>query len=102
MFQKKLSVLLYWNIFLKSELGEIYKVIPWKELIKNLNIKEPRKGQAVNFSPKGKMALMFLKAYNGLPDQKLIEQQEKIEDQNRIWMKPLVSVSSFIILAGYR
>jgi len=48
------------------------------------------------------MALMFLKAYNGLSDQKLIEQQEKIEDQNRIWMKPLVSVSSFIILAGYR
>ncbi len=64
---------LYWNSFLKSELGKIYQVIPWNELIKTLKLKEPRKGRAANFSPQGKLSLMFLKAYNGLSDRKLIE-----------------------------
>jgi len=64
---------LYWNSFLKSELGKIYQAIPWKVLIKNLKIKELRKGRTANFSPQGKLALMFLKAYSGLSDRKLIE-----------------------------
>ncbi len=64
---------LYWNSFLESELGGIYQVIPWKELAKNLKLKEPRKGRAANFSPQGKLALMFLKAYTDLSDRKLIE-----------------------------
>ena len=64
---------LYWNSFLKSELGTIYQAIPWKELIKHLKLKEQRNGRAANFSPQGKLALMFLKAYSGLSDRKLIE-----------------------------
>ena len=64
---------LYWNSFLKSELGKIYQAIPWKELIKHLKLKEQRNGRAANFSPQGKLALMFLKAYSGLSDRKLIE-----------------------------
>jgi|TARA_B100000315_G_C14530907_1_gene566110 hypothetical protein len=64
---------LYWNSFLESELGKIYQVIPWKELAKQLKLKEPRRGRAANFSPQGKLALMFLKAYTGLSDRKLIE-----------------------------
>ena len=65
--------LLYWNKFLESELGKIHQVIPWQELAKNLKLKEPRKGRVANFSPQGKLALMFLKAYSGLSDRKLIE-----------------------------
>lgn len=64
---------LYWNSFLESELGEIYQVIPWNELVKGLKLKESRKGRAANFSPRGKLALMFLKAYTDLSDRKLFE-----------------------------
>jgi hypothetical protein len=69
--QKEFS--LYWNKFLESELGNIYQVIPWDGLIKVLKLKEPRKGRASYFSPQGKLALMFLKAYTSLSDRKLIE-----------------------------
>jgi Transposase domain (DUF772)/Transposase DDE domain len=64
---------LYWKSFLESELGKIYQAIPWKELVKSLKLKEPRQGRAANFSPQGKLALMFLKAYSGLSDRKLME-----------------------------
>jgi len=64
---------LYWHSFLKSELGKIYQAIPWEKLIKSLKIKENRKGRFANFSPQGKLALMFLKAYTGLSDRKLYE-----------------------------
>jgi hypothetical protein len=64
---------LYWSSFLKSELGRIYQAIPWKELIKQLKLKEQRNGRRANFSPQGRLALMFLKAYSGLSDRKLIE-----------------------------
>jgi len=64
---------LYWNKFLESELGKIYQVIPWNELVKALKLKEHRKGRVAYFSPQGMLALMFLKAYSGLSDRKLIE-----------------------------
>jgi hypothetical protein len=69
--QKEFSF--HWEKFLKSELGKIYQVIPWKALIKSLKIKEPRNGRQAYFSPQGKLSLMFLKAYTGLSDRKLIE-----------------------------
>jgi hypothetical protein len=69
--QKEFS--LYWNSFLESELGRIYQAIPWKALVKNFKLKEPRRGRSANFSPQGKLALMFLKAYSDLSDRKLIE-----------------------------
>lgn len=64
---------LYWNSFLGSELGGIYQAIPWQELIKSFKLKEKRKGRASQFSPQGKLALMFLKSYTGLSDRKLYE-----------------------------
>ena len=64
---------LYWNKFFESELGKIYQVIPWSDLITSLRLKEPRKGRGAYFSPQGKLALMFLKAYTGLSDRKLVE-----------------------------
>jgi hypothetical protein len=54
-------------------LGEIYQVVPWKELAKNFKLKEPRKGRGSMFSPQGKLALMFIKPYTGLSDRKLID-----------------------------
>ena len=39
-----------------------------------LNIKDEKLGRKSNFSPQGKLALMFLKSYTGLSDKKLIEQ----------------------------
>jgi hypothetical protein len=64
---------LYWNSFLESELGKIYQAIPWEKLIKSLNLKENRKGRSSQFSPQGKLALMFLKSYSGQSDRKLYE-----------------------------
>lgn len=69
--QKEFS--LYWNSFLGSELGKIYQAIPWREIVKSLKLKEQRKGRYALFSPQGKLALMFLKAYTGLSDRKLYE-----------------------------
>lgn len=69
--QKEFSY--FWKGFLESELGKIYQAIPWNKLTKSLKLKENRKGRQAYFSPQGKMALMFLKAYTGLSDRKLIE-----------------------------
>jgi hypothetical protein len=64
---------LYWKSFLESELGKIYQAIPWDQLVTSLNLREKRKGRSSQFSPQGKLALMFLKAYSGLSDRKLYE-----------------------------
>ena len=69
--QKEFS--LYWSSFLESELGKIYQTIPWQKLIRSLKLKENRKGRFSQFSPQGKLALMFLKSYSGLSDRKLYE-----------------------------
>ena len=69
--QKEFS--LYWNSFLESELGKTYQAIPWEKLIKPLKLKDNRHGRSSQFSPQGKLALMFLKAYSGLSDRKLFE-----------------------------
>ena len=69
--QKEFS--LYWNKFLKSELGKIYQSIPWVELCKSLKIRDNRKGRTSLFTPQGKLALMFLKSYTCFSDKKLIE-----------------------------
>lgn len=69
--QKEFS--LYWKSFLESELGSIYQSIPWQDLVKSLKLKEKRKGRTSQFSPQGKLALMFLKSYSGFSDRKLYE-----------------------------
>jgi hypothetical protein len=69
--QKEFS--LYWNSFLESELGKTYQAIPWEELIKSLKLNDNRHGRSSQFSPQGKLALMFLKSYSGLSDRKLFE-----------------------------
>jgi hypothetical protein len=63
---------LYLKAFNESELGSIYQVIPWSELIKKLKIKENNKGPDLIFSPQGMVALMFLKSYVECSDEMLI------------------------------
>jgi len=60
--------------FLASKLGNIYQAIPWQKLTEELDIQESVKGPECIFSPRGKLALMFLKHYCGCSDERLIEQ----------------------------
>jgi hypothetical protein len=55
-------------------LGLIHASVPWEDLISSLDLVEHNKGPRSIFSPKGKIALMFLKHYAGCSDRKLIEQ----------------------------
>jgi hypothetical protein len=55
-------------------LGKIYTAIPWGELVSVFKIKEFKKGTKNYFSPKGKLALMFLKHYVCCSDKRLNEQ----------------------------
>jgi len=64
---------LYWDSFLKSEIGKIYVAVPWQELIHHFKINEFRKGPSRFFSPQGMLGLMFLKSYVGCSDRKLVE-----------------------------
>ena len=66
---------LSFTIFLKSELGQIYKAIPWKALAKHFESEIPKSriGRKPIFSIEGGLGLMFLKHYLGLSDKKLIE-----------------------------
>lgn len=64
---------LYWKSFLASEIGKLYVAIPWDDLVDHFKIKEYKKGPSRFFSPKGMIALMFLKSYVGCSDRKLIE-----------------------------
>lgn len=64
----------YYASFLQTDLGNIYNAIPWAELIKCFGLSESNKGPRCTFSPRGKLALMFLKHYACVSDRKLIEQ----------------------------
>jgi len=69
--QENFSV--YWESFLNSEIGKIHTAIPWQDLIRHFKLKENKKGPSRIFSPKGMIALMFLKSYVDCSDRKLIE-----------------------------
>lgn len=46
-----------------SENFQLYLAVPWDDLVSVFKIKESFKGTKNYFSPKGKIALMFLKHY---------------------------------------
>lgn len=64
----------YYTRFLESDLGKIYIAIPWSDLVKDFRLKESSVGAKMSFSPKGRIALMFLKHYACFSDRRLIEQ----------------------------
>ena len=100
--QKEFS--LYWSKFQASELGQIYKSLPWRELSKALKIKENRKGPERVFSPQGMLSLMFLKSYVGCSDRKLINHLNGNIDFQMfcgIFLGP-ESISNFKIVSAIR
>ena len=64
----------YYQRFEQSDLGKIYRAIPWDGLVITLGLKPAKKGPSSIFSSKGKIALMFLKNYSGCSDKRLIDQ----------------------------
>jgi len=64
----------FYQGFLSSDLGKIHQGIPWDNLVEAFGLSNSKKGPATIFSPKGKLALMFLKHYAGCSDRKLLEQ----------------------------
>lgn len=64
----------FYERFLQSDLGKIYLAVPWDELVEAFGLKESKKGPASIFSPKGKLALMFLKHYGSCSDKRLVQQ----------------------------
>jgi len=64
----------YYTAFLNSDLGKIYQAVPWSELVSFLELSDNSKGPSCIFSPRGKIALMFLKHHACCSDRKLIEQ----------------------------
>jgi len=71
-YADQLSV--YRKSFLSSELGRLYAGIPWEGLVEAFGLEDKKKGPSSIFSPRGKIALMFLKHFAGCSDRKLIEQ----------------------------
>jgi hypothetical protein len=63
---------LYLQSFNESELGGIYRAIPWNDIIWKLKIRENKKGPELIFGPQGMVALMFLKSYVECSDKMLI------------------------------
>ncbi|MDT7828067.1 transposase [Pricia sp. S334] len=69
--QEQLGV--FFDRFLESDLGKIYRAVPWDDMVAALGVKEAKKGPKAIFSPRGKVALMFLKHYADCSDRKLVE-----------------------------
>ena len=63
----------FFERFLQSDLGKIYTATPWADLVKDFRLKIYSKGPTAIFSPRGKIALMFLKHYFACSDHKLLE-----------------------------
>ena len=51
---------IYQTSFENSELGGLYRAIPFKELASSIGLEENYQGRPSYFSPEGKLALMFL------------------------------------------
>jgi hypothetical protein len=66
----------YRESFLKSNLGRIKQILPLKELAESIAKKMPKRkpqGNKHMFPLEGEIALMFLKSYTGMSDDRLIE-----------------------------
>ena len=64
----------YLKSFANTELGKIHQALPWQDLVTAFKLKSNNKGPDSIFSPRGKIALMFLKNYSCCSDKKLVEQ----------------------------
>lgn len=64
---------IFYDRFLQSELGKIYRAVPWDDMVEAFGLKEAKKGPRPIFPPRGKIALMLLGHYADCSDRKLAE-----------------------------
>lgn len=64
---------IFYERFLESDLGKVHRAVPWDDMVDAFGLTEAKKGPRPIFSPKGKIALMFLKHYADCSDRKLFE-----------------------------
>lgn len=91
--------------FSGSELGGLYRAIPFASLANSLGLKESEKGRISYFSPEGKLALMFLKSYTGFSDSQLIDNlNSNIHYQLfcGVRINPLKPLTNFKIVSAIR
>lgn len=69
-----LNLRAYCRSFFESELGQIYRAIPWQDLVSVWGIGEKAVGRPSFFSPAGKLGLLFLKHYSCCSDHRLLSQ----------------------------
>ncbi len=95
----------HWGAFLQSDLGNIYQAIPWQELVQLFGLKDQAKGPKSLFSPRGKLALMFLKHYAACSDHKLMQQLNANIDYQLfcdIYIPPSDRLTNFKIISEIR
>ncbi len=73
LFQSQLHLTSKWYLFKQTALGKIYHTIPWQELAACLPEKVKGPGAPRWFDNQAMLALMFLKSYLCLSDEKLID-----------------------------
>jgi len=91
--------------FPDSELGGQHRAIPFQEMVAKLGLKEQDRGRSSYFSPEGKLALMFLKAYSNLSDSQLIDNlNSNIHYQLfcGVRINPLNPLSNFKVVSDIR
>lgn len=108
LFQPQQYLTPKWYLFKESNLGKIYHSIPWDRLSECLPEENKGPGAPRWFSSQGMLALMFLKAYLKISDEKLIERfntdwslqlfcGKLLKDNERIKDKAIVSrIRSYI------
>ncbi|MEQ8535720.1 MAG: transposase, partial [Imperialibacter sp.] len=73
LFQPDVYIPPKWYNFKETELGKVYSSLPWDELAKCLPKENIGPGAPRWFDARGMFALMFLKSYLNISDEKLIE-----------------------------
>lgn len=93
------------SAFLQTDLGKLYQAIPWDKLVKHLGLKDHAKGPRSVFSPRGKLALMFLKHYACCSDRKLLEQLNANLDYQffcDVYIPPTDRLSNYKLISEIR
>ena len=95
----------YGQSFQNSELGKLYRLLPFSAMANSLGLKDSSLGRDAYFSPEGKIALMFLKSYTSLSDKDLVAQlNANIHYQLfcGVRINPLNPLSNFKIISEIR
>jgi Transposase domain (DUF772). len=91
--------------FYNSELGGLYRSIPFTSLASSLGLREQEKGRDSYFSPEGKLSLMFLKSYTSFSDSQLLDNlNSNIHYQLfcGVRINPLYPLTNFKIVSAIR